>query len=483
MNTQEQDHRIGLLNSLLTTPHRKLDEIYDTHKRVIDADPLFYRQIASWFFDNGDIRDSKEVFIANLCMHSDNDFRDTGLALLRQLPPYQIRRVVEFIKTKRNVPRSVVTEVSRYLQEREKDTDWFDTSVLHARKHLKWLYKTLRIPHTDRVNDILFKNNPPKNSVLYKVKELSKINDTVKQAEYIVDNKIPYRVASSVIKNITPTIIYALIDVMSNQELINNLNSLKRHGAFDNKDIKKIIQDRLNEAKSDNKVASLKSVQAVQSGSLDDETNAQLMEVADQQIKNKGRIKKPTAIFVDKSYSMNEGIEIAKQMGSIIASAMDADLYCYAFDNMPYVVDSSGKTLDQWNKAFKNITARGGTSPEAPFRLLKNNNIKVEQIVLITDEGENRSGSYLRGLIDYERFCGQPVNTFILRCGSTYDRHDIITRSLSDHDKDVDTYDFDGDYYSLPGLITYLSRPSKLDLLIEIMSYPLPKRKVLQSVG
>ena len=41
----------------------------------------------------------------------------------------------------------------------------------------------------------------------------------------------------------------------------------------------------------------------------------------------------------------------------------------------------------------------------------------------------------------------------------------------------VDAFQFTGDYYALPNLIPMLSRPSKLELLMEIMDYPLPARK------
>jgi hypothetical protein len=41
----------------------------------------------------------------------------------------------------------------------------------------------------------------------------------------------------------------------------------------------------------------------------------------------------------------------------------------------------------------------------------------------------------------------------------------------------VDVFQFDGDYYSLPNLIPLLTRPSRLELLMEIMEYPLPKRR------
>jgi hypothetical protein len=40
-----------------------------------------------------------------------------------------------------------------------------------------------------------------------------------------------------------------------------------------------------------------------------------------------------------------------------------------------------------------------------------------------------------------------------------------------------DAFQFTGDYYSLPNLVPMLSRPSKLELLMEIMDYPLPQRQ------
>ena len=41
----------------------------------------------------------------------------------------------------------------------------------------------------------------------------------------------------------------------------------------------------------------------------------------------------------------------------------------------------------------------------------------------------------------------------------------------------VDVFQFAGDYYSLPNLVPLLSKPSKLELLMEILDYPLPARK------
>ncbi len=180
---REQDLRLELLNTLLTTPHRALDQIWPVHQDMADKDPRFYVRLAAWYADHGDVRDHKEMFVIALILSSFEGHRDAGLTMLRKLPPYEVIRVVDFIhgrkKTRkvaiapqaggqakkkkvageepretrttveefglfRNPPRALITEVSRYLRERELDPEWFDGSVLVARKAIKRLYALLQ---------------------------------------------------------------------------------------------------------------------------------------------------------------------------------------------------------------------------------------------------------------------------------------------------------------------------------------------------
>src|SRR6185437_4665894 len=90
----EQDLRLRLLNTLLTTPHRKLDQIYPVHAAMVKEDPRFYVRLAAWYFARGDVRDHKEMFVVTLVLNDFTGHRDVGLALLRQLPPYEVGRVV-----------------------------------------------------------------------------------------------------------------------------------------------------------------------------------------------------------------------------------------------------------------------------------------------------------------------------------------------------------------------------------------------------
>src|SRR2546422_6508953 len=112
----EQDQRLGILNTLLTTPHRKLDQIWPVHKSMVEQDPRFYVRLAAWYDDHGDVRDHKEMFAVTLVLSNFDGHRDVGLALLRAMPPYQVVRVLDFIhgrKTTRKVRAPTEEEAGR----------------------------------------------------------------------------------------------------------------------------------------------------------------------------------------------------------------------------------------------------------------------------------------------------------------------------------------------------------------------------------
>ena len=177
MTKTEADLRLAMLNSLLTCPHRKLELVHPLHDDLVKQDPRFYVRLAAWYADHGDVRDHKEMFVVTLALSDFPGHRDAGLAMLRDLPPYQVGRVVDFIhgsledvqtevvgsKKKEtttvaveiglfsNVPRSMKTEIVRYLREREADADWFDSTAITARKTLKRLYALLHVKPGERL--------------------------------------------------------------------------------------------------------------------------------------------------------------------------------------------------------------------------------------------------------------------------------------------------------------------------------------------
>jgi hypothetical protein len=510
----EQDLRLEILNTLLTTPHRQLAQIWPVHSEMVQKDPLFYVRLGAWYSDHGDVRDHKEMFVINLILSDFEGHRDIGLALLREMPPYQVVRVLDFIhgrkKTRkvrardaapkqdntaedaksdesapvetvvedfglfRNPPRALKTEITRYLQEREADADWFDSTVLVARKAVKRLYALLHIKPGERAQKILFEEEPPADSRLFMLKELAKAATPAEQARAIVAHAIPYRVAATVVRQMTPTILLALIERMSPQELINNLGSLQRRGAMDNPDLKTLIEQKLEAAKTGVRVSAFKAEEAMKAVNVSADVRKKLEEVADTQIKAKGRITRPTALLIDKSSSMELAIELGKRIGAMISAICEKELYVYAFDTMAYPIERAGDDLASWEKALRGINAGGATACGVALDYMTRKRHYVEQVIVVTDEEENTPPLFVDTLKKYrEALPADPTVCFVRTPGA----RDYLEEQCRKAGLVCDAFQFTGDYYALPNLVALVSRPSKLELLMEIMAYPLPARK------
>lgn len=474
MNTAERDLRVDMLNSLLTTPHRELGKVAELHKTMVELDPIFYGHLAVWYQNNGDVRDHKEVFVGNLLASNLTEHRDAGFVMLQEFPPYQVSRIVDFLKQHRGkVPRSTRTAVRRYLEKREKNPAFFDRSALRARKAMKHLYATLHIKPNPRADAVLFKDKPPEDSLAFSLKMLAIASSPVEQAQLIVEYKIPYTIAVGAIKQLTPTVLVALINSMSPQEVINNLKSLQSRGAMDNPQVKALINEKLELAAGDVRVAALKARVAADVAELDGETVARLERVMDDQVQKRGQITKPTALLVDKSSSMESAIEVGKRIAALISGITQADLFVYTFDTLPYPVQASGNQLSDWERVFQHLKASGATSIGAPLEAMRLRKQWVEQIILVTDEGENTAPYFVETYEAYKRDLKVEPSILIVKVGYAYDH---LERKLQQRQAQVDTFTFAGDYYSLPNLIPLLTRPSRLELLMEILETPLPVR-------
>lgn len=565
----EQDLRLELLNTLLTTPHRALDALYPLHREMIERDPLFYARLAAWYNQNGDVRDHREMFTVNLCLSKFDGHRALGLSLLRRMPPYQVARVVDFIKgtparapkvktatatpaqvtatpaqatatpaqatatpsigarivgvltgasvnaktapaprgnaprnaqrnarrrtnataatnpraarkaTQKaqptglglNIPRSMKTEIAGYLRSRENNAAAFDSATLHARSALKRLYAGLHIAPGPRAQAILFDDNPPEDSTLFALKLIANETDPAAQARALADYQIPFRVAVSVIKNMTPMTLAALINAMSPQEVVNNVAALKKRGAFDNADLKSLIEAKLAKAQTDGRVSAYKAKVAAEAAGADAELSAQLDAITESQVKSKGAITRPTALLIDKSGSMDVAIEVGKQLGAMISTICQSGLWVYAFDTMAYSVEVAGDSLAQWEAALKGIRAGGATSCGAAIAWMEKKGQRVEQIIMVTDERENNGPRLRDALKKYQESQKVAVEMVFVKVGGAGDALEKDCESLG---VPFRAFDFAGDYYALTNLLPLLTRPSMLELLMEIMEFPLP---------
>src|SRR5690242_20295123 len=100
MDTQviERDVRVQILNSFLTTPHRKVAELTPLHHEALARDPLFYGHLAPWYGETGEVRDHKVLFAAHLLTSAYPEFRDAGWVLLQVMAPHEVARVLDHAK-------------------------------------------------------------------------------------------------------------------------------------------------------------------------------------------------------------------------------------------------------------------------------------------------------------------------------------------------------------------------------------------------
>ncbi|MBX7223186.1 MAG: VWA domain-containing protein [Blastocatellia bacterium] len=474
MRQFERDLRLDILNSLLTTPHRKLEAVAQLHKDISQLDPIFYGHLAVWYQRHGDVRDHKEVFVGNLLASELTDHRDAGFVMLQDFPPYEVARVVDFMKQQLGkVPRSARTAVKRYLSQREANTAFFDRAALRARKAMKHLYATLHIKPGNRADAVLFKDSPPEGSLAFVLKQLAKAPSPADAARIIVENKLPYTIAVGAVKVLSPTVLVALINAMTPQEIINNLKSLQARGAMNHPEVKALIDEKLKTAAKADRVSVLKTRVAAETLELDAETARKLENITNEQAKSRGTIKKSTALLVDKSGSMDSAIEIGKQIAALISGVSEAALYVYAFDTLPYPVEALGSNVTDWERAFKSIKAGGSTSIGCALEAMRRKQQVVEQIILVTDEGENASPYFAPALDQYSKQFNVQPNVVIVRVGACSNQ---VEQQLQKQQVTVDTFTFSGDYYGLPNLIPLLTRPSRFELLLEILETELPKR-------
>src|SRR6266700_2650217 len=116
----ETDVRVQILNSFLTTPHRKIEELAPLHTSALERDPLFYGHLAPWYFDKGEVRDHKTLFVAHMATCDYDELREAAWVLLQKLAPYEVTRVLDHSKrVVGKAPRSLKSAISYYLRTRE----------------------------------------------------------------------------------------------------------------------------------------------------------------------------------------------------------------------------------------------------------------------------------------------------------------------------------------------------------------------------
>ena len=501
-NNTEQDIRVTMLDTFMACPHRQVGDLIPIHRQLAEMDPLFYAKLGVWAQGNTDVRDHKELFIAMMLTFSPEfpEVREAGYVLLQSMPPFQVRNILDHVRGRasktrqsglvfeprlaQNMNRTIRSAVERYLRDREANRDWFDSAALSDRNALLSLYCRAHVkPGSDHANAVLFPKSglePDAGSKWAQFKLLSATSDPAAQARIIVENSIPYRTAVGAIKQVTPAVIKALVTIMSPAEVVNNLASIKQHGGMNEAEIKRLVEAKLREAGQSSSVSALKANEASKRAvGLSEEERAALREVSDARVSSI-RVTRKTGMLVDKSGSMEEAIELAKQIGAAIGSVCKSDFVSLAFDQAVVPITCQSGKLSDWEVAMRGVRAVGWTSLGAGVRYLRERKIEVEQIVVISDFDENRPPFFMDEYALYARDLGVKPNVVMVRARGKFNRnaHAGFKGNLERLGIEHDFWDPGEkfDYYSLPNFLRFLTRRSKMDVVQEIYATELPRR-------
>ena len=100
--------------------------------------------------------------------------------------------------------------------------------------------------------------------------------------------------------------------------------------------------------------------------------------------------------------------------------------------------------------------------------------VYVEQIVLVTDEGENTPPLFRDAWAQYAAALGVAPTVVIVRVGAS--GRSRFVDGLREKGIEVLTYEFKGDHYSLPNVLPLLALPTRAELVETIMARDLPRR-------
>lgn len=392
---------------------------------------------------------------------------------------------------KRTVHGQLKRAISAYLRTREHPLrrDMLESGLLRARETFRALYaKSHTLPggsDDSWINQYLFHGKSETGTRLHALRELTASSDPTVQAEIILKNRIPYPIAISAIKNITPSVVVALIDAMTPQELMSNIKNLARRGATEDPKVKELIAAKLQKAKGAKgaRIDAMKGAFAAeQVKEIDADLAEILTEVTDAQIKQHGTIRGRVALLIDKSASMSPAIALAKELGAVLAQGCQ-HLMVYTFDFIPTAITIQGDatTRSAWEKALEMVRANGGTEPNQVIRKMIADGVEVDHILLLTDEGENKRGSFAKELEKYQERFGFVPHIAILRLGREggypFGACDYIESSCRAAGYDVDMLRCEAvDKVSIPNVMQLLSRKTAFDLIQEILALPLPTK-------
>ncbi len=478
------------LRHLMKVPHREYAPGVAELRTGIEADPDLISRFCVFVATGGTaIRDQIDISIITLlqALPEFPEYREAGKILLlgsdiyqteqpyqdlTGLPPFRILRIAQYIdQSNHKVPRLLKSTLRDYIRAIESKEKHFDSVALLNRVALRWAYTRFHIKPNDRARAILFDNNPPDDSSFAAIKQIVAEPDLAEKAKLIVDAKLPYRIASTLISKMDASAGIALVNAMSPTEALNSRKWVEGSGLLNIKEVKDLYLKKVKRATKS--VASADHRKSAQGS--DEEVQAAVAEAKQASVELQLRIESNLFILVDISASMQHAIETAIKFGARIAPLVDGDLMVVAHNTEGRIINVPVGERDQlsaWEFAFKGIRAGGGTTHQHGLTKALEAGFEPQSIVLLTDGGETAL-DFTRNISMYAANTNTEPHIVMIHLEGA---SNVLGEKLEASALRYDQLDFDGDYYLFDQVGALLGGPPAKSLVQRVLDTELPKR-------
>lgn len=241
--------------------------------------------------------------------------------------------------------------------------------------------------------------------------KLKKAGTSEEIVRLIAEGRLPHEVVTGTVKP-DRKVWDALVPQMPVFALLRHLNALDRAGVLD--DNKELIQKKLTdpEVLSKSKILPFRFVAAfkkVEKSWVKDV----LRQAVELTFSNLPDIPGKTAVFLDVSGSMQgQYIEVGSVFALALYKKTGGNGIFWTFNTK--VRDPRPSLHDSILTQAENIHATGGTDTGAPVRKLAGENIKVDNIIIITDEQQNTGSPFYGELAAYRRKVNPAAKAFVI---------------------------------------------------------------------
>lgn len=413
---QEQFVQTLLTNTLGSTFYQTKDELIADTERIHGealGDPEFMAKALAYARESGFMRTQPVYGLARLSSVPDGKFFAESFARVIKTP----NDLVDFASIIKNIRggeggRRIKRVAGNWL--RDNMNEYWAIKYGSEKKNysMRDLYRSYHPqgPKSELVNYLL--NHPADLDAIPQVRAFEALKKATTEAEKvkaITDGRLPHEVASSFAKD-SRKVWEAIIPNMPLFALLRNLATLERHKVLE------AAKERIEKTFSNQEVVTkskvfpfrfLEATKHVQAAWAQDACRVGL----ELSFANALEIEGATSISLDVSGSMSSYIQMASVFGvSTAKRASDSAFFIFNTDIARVPVSKIDSVLTQASK----ITAYGGTDTSKVGRTLMEAPHKVDNLIIITDEQQNRGTPLMDVIADYRRKRNDKLKVFIL---------------------------------------------------------------------